>query len=89
MTWESKYYGWGSIVRYEKIKRFLMKKPFRNITSVRKDLVIILFVAISVIFLIDFVLSDIPEIFKGGAKLGIIIYRLCQITCECGRLYSF
>lgn len=54
-----------------------MGNIIKSIKSVRKSLLGIFFLALFVIFLIEFPLSDIPELFKGGAKLGKLIYTIC------------
>lgn len=60
----------------------MVKKPpsrliIKSIRSLRTDLLVIFLSSIFTIFLIDFWLINIPELFKGGAKLGQIIYKLC------------
>ena len=60
----------------------MVRKPInrliiKSIRSLRTDLLVIFLCSIITIFLIDFWLIDIPELFKGGAKLGQILYKLC------------
>lgn len=47
------------------------------ITTLRKDLGLLFISALLTIFLIDYLLIDIPEKFAGGYKLGQFIYKLC------------
>ena len=54
-----------------------MKRLIHNIISIRKDLFIIFIFATITILLLDFVFIDSPELFKGGARLSIIISKLC------------
>ena len=49
----------------------------KDIKALRLDISIIFILSLFTIILIDFYLIDIPELFKGGYKLGLIIYRLC------------
>ena len=48
------------------------------IKSIRKDLGFLFIGALLTVCIIDFWLSDIPELFSGGYKLGQIIYKLCM-----------
>ncbi len=48
------------------------------IKSIRKDLGFFFIGALLTVCIIDFWLSDIPELFSGGYKLGQIIYKLCM-----------
>jgi hypothetical protein len=48
----------------------------KNLTSLRKDLLVLFIISLITIFIIDFWLINIPEIFKGGAILGKIFYKL-------------
>lgn len=48
------------------------------IKSIRKDLGFLFVGALAVICVIDFWLIDLPDIFKGGFKLGQIVYKLCM-----------
>ncbi|MFA7116600.1 MAG: hypothetical protein WC140_05140 [Bacteroidales bacterium] len=59
------------------IKKKLNSKFVKNIKTLRLDLVMIFIVAILSIFIIDFWLIDIPELFCGGAKILQILFRLC------------
>lgn len=56
-----------------------MKKYFwfRLIISLRKDLGIIFIITLSTIFLLDFWLINVSELFHGAEKLAGIIYKLC------------
>lgn len=47
------------------------------IKTLRKDIAFLFLICISTIICIDFWLKDIPEIFRGGAKIGDIVYKLC------------
>lgn len=48
------------------------------IKSIRKDLGFFFIGALLTVCIIDFWLSDIPELLSGGYKLGQIIYKLCM-----------
>ncbi len=48
----------------------------RNVSSLRKDLTVIFFIAIFIILTIDFWLIDAQEIIPLGSKFGKIIYNL-------------
>lgn len=54
----------------------IMRTLIKDILSVRKDLYFLLLVAVFSILLTDFVLDEIPELFEGGYKLGVIIRNL-------------
>lgn len=53
-----------------------MKTLKRILHSLRKDLLIMFLLALSIILLIDFWLIDIPELFFGGEILGKVVYKL-------------
>lgn len=53
-----------------------MKKYWRYLKSIRKELLFLFFLALGTLILIDFWLIEIPEKFNGGAKIGRIAYRL-------------
>ena len=48
----------------------------RRVTSVRKELVFLLFLAIFTYFLIELFLNNYPEIFKGASKIGVFFSRI-------------
>ncbi len=50
---------------------------YKILKSFRQDLSIIFIISISLIFIMEFFLTRIPEIFDGGATLGIIILKIC------------
>jgi hypothetical protein len=50
---------------------------WKYIRSLRIELVFLFTISLTTIFLIDFWLINIPELFNGGSKLGVVIYRLC------------
>lgn len=52
------------------------KNIFKNITTLRFDLLIIFIISILSILSIDFWLINVPEIFNGGAILGQLVYGL-------------
>ncbi len=54
-----------------------MKRYSRYFRTMRTELQVLLCLALLTIFLIEFVLSLIPELFHGGAALGTIISRIC------------
>lgn len=54
-----------------------MKKIFKYISSLRKDIGFVLICSIVIVILIDFWLIDIPEVFHGGYKLGQLLHHLC------------
>lgn len=49
----------------------------KSIRSLRRDLLIIFLISILTIVLIDFWFINIPVLFKGGEKIGQIVYKLC------------
>lgn len=49
----------------------------KYLTSVRAEINILLIACLINVILIEFVFSDITELFRGGAKLGEIFERLC------------
>lgn len=53
-----------------------MKRILFLISSLRPIIFHLFILAIFTIFLIDFCLSEIPQLFNGGFKLGQIIYKL-------------
>ena len=58
------------------MRKILNLRMIKNIRSLRRDLLIIFLICVITIFLIDFWLINIPELFKGGEKLGQIVYKL-------------
>jgi hypothetical protein len=60
----------------------------KDVKTVRKDLSILLLISVIIIGLIEFVFDDIPEIFKGGHKLGIIFENL-SLSYIAGFIFYF
>lgn len=54
-----------------------MKTVFRYISSLRRDLTIVLLCSVVMLMLIDFWFIDIPELFYGAYKLGQLVYNIC------------
>lgn len=66
-----------------------MKRLIRFFSAVPSALNILFIISLITIFLIGFVLSNVPEIFRGGAKLGEIIYRICLSIMSSYVFYLF
>lgn len=59
-----------------KWEEFEHRYYIRRIFSVRNDLLILLILSFCTYFLIELVLNDIPEIFKGASKIGVFFSRI-------------
>jgi len=53
------------------------KRWIQYFTSVRTEINFILGACLTTVIAIDFIFSNVPEVFQGGAKLGAIVDRLC------------
>ena len=54
-----------------------LKRWIKYFTSVRTEINVLLGACLINVILIEFVFSNVPELFQGGAKLGAIVERLC------------
>lgn len=54
-----------------------MNRWIKYIISVRAELNILLILCFIIIFIIEFIFANIPELFYGSAKVGVIVDRLC------------
>jgi hypothetical protein len=53
------------------------KRWIQYFTSVRTEINFLLGACLTTVIAIDFIFSNVPELFQGGAKLGAIVDRLC------------
>jgi hypothetical protein len=53
------------------------KRWIQYFTSVRTEINFLLGACLTTVIAIDFIFSNVPEVFQGGAKLGSIVDRLC------------
>ncbi len=61
-----------------KLKRIDLKELYKNFKTVRRELLTLLGLSLTVYFLIEFFLIDIPQLFSGGYKLGQFVGKICQ-----------
>jgi hypothetical protein len=57
-------------------EQIIKSRFIKNVRSLRRDISIVFLISFSSILLINFWLINIPELFKGGEKLGQIVYGL-------------
>jgi hypothetical protein len=65
-----------------------MKTLIKDLKSIRKDLTGLLAIAITTLIIIEFILSNIPEFFNGGYKLGVIFSNL-SLSYIAGFIFYF